>query len=155
MAEIVPVQIWTAAPDGALDFVSSRASRDFGVPTEVLLRDGWKDVVHPDDLAATGARWAHSLATGEPYEVEFRLRMASGSYAWFLARAVAQRDDDGRIVRWFGTNTDIDEQRESQRRTQALLDQVAAQSRETEAAVEAMRRELAEARRRLGEGERP
>lgn len=114
MAESIPVLIWTALPDGQLDYVTERLSRYFGLATEQLLRDGWRDVVHPDDLPAAGARWSHSLATGEPYKVEFRLRAADGSYRWHLAGALPQRDESGNIVRWFGSNTDIEEQKLAQ-----------------------------------------
>ena len=69
MAESIPVLIWTALPDGRLDYVTERLGRYFGLPTEQLLRDGWRDVVHPDDLPEVGARWSRSLATGEPYKV--------------------------------------------------------------------------------------
>ena len=111
LAEAIPVLIWTALPDGRLDYVTDRTGHYFGLPPETLLRDGWKDVVHPDDLAEVAARWSHSLKTGEPYKVEFRLRAADGSYRWHVGNALAQFDGDGRIVRWFGTNTDIDDQK--------------------------------------------
>jgi PAS domain S-box-containing protein len=111
MAESIPVLIWTALPDGRLDYVTDRVARYFGVPAEQLLRDGWRDVVHPDDMPAVAASWSHSLATGEPYKVEFRLRAADGTYRWHLAGALPQYDDAGRIVRWFGSNTDIEDQK--------------------------------------------
>ena len=111
MAEAIPVLIWTALPDGQLDYVSERTGHYFGLATETLLREGWKDVVHPDDLPEVAARWGRSLATGEPYKVEFRLRAADGSYRWHIGNALAQLDDAGRIVRWFGTNTDIEDQK--------------------------------------------
>ncbi len=111
LAEAIPVLIWTARPDGGLDYVTERVATYFGKSTEALLRDGWKDVVHPDDLPAVAARWGHALATGEPYKTEFRLLAADGTYRWHLARALPQRDDAGAIVRWFGTNTDIEEQK--------------------------------------------
>ena len=116
MAESIPVLIWTAQRDGQLDYVTERLSRYFGLPTEQLLRDGWRDVVHPDDLPEVASRWSHSLATGDPYKVEFRLRAADGSYRWHLAGALPQRDESGKIVRWFGSNTDIDEQKRAQSR---------------------------------------
>ena len=116
MAEAIPVLIWTSNPDGKLDYITERVSRYFGLPTEQLLRDGWRDVVHPDDLPDVGARWAHALSTGEEYNVEFRLRAADGSYRWHLARALPQRDESGAIVKWFGTNTDIVDQKRAQGR---------------------------------------
>ena len=111
LAEAIPVHIWTARPDGALDYVTDRVASYFGVPAEQLLAEGWLNVVHPDDLAMVAERWRSSLKTGERYEVEFRLRRYDGEYRWFLGRALPQRDADGTIVEWFGTNTDIHEQK--------------------------------------------
>jgi PAS domain S-box-containing protein len=128
LAENLPVQIWTALPDGKLDYVTDQTARHFGLTAPRLLADGWQNVVHPDDLPLAVERWIHSMRTGETYEVEFRLRLATGVYAWHLARAVAHRTAAGTIVGWLGTNTNIEEQREHRRRTQALLDEVAAQA---------------------------
>lgn len=111
MAEALPVQVWTALPDGELDFVTNQVAEYFGVSIEQVIRDGWRDLVHPDDLPRVAERWMHSLSTGEPYKVEFRLRAADGTYRRHLARALAQRDDGGAIVRWFGTNTDVEDER--------------------------------------------
>jgi PAS domain S-box-containing protein len=115
MAEAIPVLVWTSLPDGKLDYVTERVGQYFGIPTEQLLRDGWRDVVHPDDLPGVGAHWMHSLSTGEPYNVEFRLRAADGTFRWHLARALPQKDAKGAIVKWFGTNTDIEDQKRNQR----------------------------------------
>jgi PAS domain S-box-containing protein len=112
LAETIPVQIWTARPDGALDYVSRRVSEYFGLSAAQILEDGWKNIVHTDDLPGVAARWMHSLATAEPYEVEFRLRGSDGVYRWHLARAQAQVDDTGAAVRWYGTNTLIEDQRQ-------------------------------------------
>ncbi len=114
LAEAIPVQIWTARPDGSLDYVTKRVGDYFGLSPEQILEDGWKDIVHPDDLPGVAARWMHSLASGEPYEVEFRLRGADGVFRWHLARALAQFDDKGAVVRWFGTNTLIEDQKRDQ-----------------------------------------
>lgn len=151
LAENIPVQVWTALPNGQLDYVTEQTARGFGLRAADILRDGWKDVVHPDDLALAIARWTHALATGDVYEVEFRLKLADGRYAWHLARAVAQRGDDGAICRWLGTNTDIEAQREERRRVQALLDEVAAQSRESASAIARLQGELVAARARIAE----
>jgi len=141
LAETIPVQIWTSRPDGLLDYVSSRAVRELGISMDRLLSEGWKNVVHPEDLDRAVERWLASLSTGEIYEVEFRLKLADGSYSWYLARAVAQRDESGAIVEWLGTNTNIAEQRETQRRIEALLTEVREQARETEVALRALRGE--------------
>lgn len=111
LAEAIPVQIWTARPDGTLDYVTQRVADYFGTTTERVLGEGWQGVVHPDDLPEVVNRWTHSLATATPYEVEFRLRRADGVYRWYLGRALPQLDDQGKVVEWFGTNTDIDEQK--------------------------------------------
>jgi PAS domain S-box-containing protein len=111
LAEAIPVQIWTARPDGQLDYVSQRVATYFGMSAERILGEGWLNVIHPDDLATVGQRWSHSLATGEPYEVEFRLRRHDGAYRWYLGRALAQRDETGAVTQWVGSNTDIHEQR--------------------------------------------
>ena len=128
LAENVPVQIWTAHPDGSLNFVTEQTARHFGLSAERLLADGWQNVVHPEDLGLAIERWTHALTSGELYEVEFRLKLASGTYAWHLARAVPQRGADGVIARWFGTNTNIEEQRATARRLQALHDEAAQRS---------------------------
>ena len=115
LANAIPVQVWTATPDGQIDYVSERAAIYLGARTHEVLGDAWLKVLHPDDLAAAGERWAHSIATGLPYEVEFRLREAStNEYRWHLARATAQRDEDDKIIRWFGTNTDIEDRRRAE-----------------------------------------
>ncbi|CAN5799878.1 hypothetical protein BH11GEM2_BH11GEM2_21050 [soil metagenome] len=111
LAEAIPVQIWTAQPNGTLDYVSQRVADYFGTTVEQVLGEGWQNVIHPDDLGGVVARWTASLQSGAPYEVEFRLRSGEGVYRWYLGRALAQRDAEGRIVQWFGTNTDIEDQK--------------------------------------------
>jgi PAS domain S-box-containing protein len=111
LAEAIPVQIWTARPDGALDYVTQRVADYFGVTVDEVLGAGWQHVIHPDDLPQAVARWTHSLSTGEPYEVEFRLRRADDQYRWHIARALPQFDESGKVVHWFGTNTDIEDQK--------------------------------------------
>ena len=110
LAEAIPVQIWTAQPNGALDYVSQRVADYFGTTVEQVLGEGWQNVIHPDDLPAVVERWTESLSTGTPYQVEFRLRGANGDYRWYLGRALPQLDDNGSVVQWFGTNTDIHDQ---------------------------------------------
>jgi len=151
LAENIPVQIWTALPTGHLDYVTEQTASNLGLTAVELLRDGWQNVVHPDDLGLAVQRWMHALTTGDVYEVEFRLKLASGAYAWHLARAVAQRGSDGNIARWLGTNTNIDEQREERRRVQALLDEVAAQAHEQAIALDGLRQEKAAAQARIAE----
>ena len=109
LAESIPQQVWTAGADGALDFVNRRVLDYFGVSEAELLGTSWQVAVHPEDLAGCLDRWRQSLRTGDEYECQFRLRRADGAYRWHLARALALRAADGRIEKWFGTNTDMDE----------------------------------------------
>ena len=111
LAEAIPQQVWTSAPDGKLDFVSERVVDYFGTSRERILGDGWQHVIHPDDLPAAVDAWTHALQTGGEYEVQFRLRRQDGVYRWHLGRARPMRDHRGAIVKWYGTNTDIDEGR--------------------------------------------
>ncbi len=143
LANAIPVQVWTATPDGQLDYVSERAAAFFGVRKDDVLGDAWTKVLHPDDVAATGVRWAHSLATGEPYEVEFRLREArTGEYRWHLARATAQRDEHGTILRWFGTNTDIEDRRRAETELKRLTHEATEANRAKSDFLAAMSHEL-------------
>lgn len=107
-------QVWTARPDGKLDYVNARTLEYFDIPESDLLGDSWYSVVHPDDLDESLNRWRHSITTGDFFETEFRLRRHDGVYRWHKARANAGYDADGRIVKWFGTNTDIDDQKQSE-----------------------------------------
>ncbi len=118
---MIPVQIWTAGPDGQLDYVSERTALVLGRPAEKILAEGWQAVVHPDDLPLALERWTLAVSSGTPYETEFRLLLASGDYSWHLARAVPERDAEGKLIRWFGTNTDIEGERQQRVRVQELL----------------------------------
>jgi PAS domain S-box-containing protein len=110
LANAIPVQVWTATPDGALDYVSDRAAAYFGKTSAGVIGEQWLTVLHADDVAPTTERWMHSVSTGEPYEVEFRLWSAEhAAYRWHLGRAVPQNDSRGAVIRWFGTNTDIED----------------------------------------------
>jgi diguanylate cyclase (GGDEF)-like protein/PAS domain S-box-containing protein len=115
MAETVPQIMWTANPDGAKEFFGSRWHEYSGQSLDEGLGSGWKAAVHPDDLAEVNAKWEQACRTGESFEIEYRLRRGSdGAYRWFLARANAIRDEKGLIVKWFGTLTDIEEQKHHQ-----------------------------------------
>ena len=111
LGEGIMHQVWTALPDGSLDYVNRKTLDYFGVSEDRILKDGWKEVIHPDDLPECVEKWTKSLATGADYEVEFRLKSADGKYHWHLGRATAGYDDEGKIIKWFGTNSDIHTQR--------------------------------------------
>jgi PAS domain S-box-containing protein len=111
VTQIMPNHLWTARPDGSVDWVNERAASYFGIPD--LRNDGerWLETVHPDDRANSGLAYQTAIKTGAAYEVEFRARRHDGAYRWFLARAIPVRDADGAVVRWVGTNTDIHERK--------------------------------------------
>ncbi|MEO7735145.1 MAG: PAS domain-containing protein, partial [Kofleriaceae bacterium] len=121
LAESIPQQVWTAAPDGALDYVNPSVTSYFAQSSEAILGAGWQDVSHPEDLPACVERWTRSLTTGIDYEVEFRLRRHDGQYRWHLGRAAAERDAQGGVLRWFGTNTDIDDRRTAEATARRLV----------------------------------
>jgi PAS domain S-box-containing protein len=112
LAESIPQMVWTALPDGSLEYVNGQGTRYFGAPQELVLGAGWLEWVHPDDRKKTAERWQKSLATGQAYETEFRLRKGSdGSWRWHLARALPWVDESGKVSQWFGTCTDIEAQK--------------------------------------------
>jgi len=104
-------QVWTADPDGQLDYVNSRTLKYFNKTSRDMVGEGWKGVVHPDDLPECIRMWSNALETGGLYETEFRLQRYDGVYRWHKATATCSRDSSGRIAKWFGTNTDIEEQK--------------------------------------------
>ena len=126
MAETIPVQVWTAGPDGQLEFVTQRTADAAGRSADELLATGWLDVVHPDDAAGVAERWTRSLRTGEPFEARFRLRGRDGQHRWQLVRAHAMCAEDGRVRQWFGCNADIEEYK----RLEAALDAALADARQ-------------------------
>lgn len=110
LLDSVPEMIWSHAADGRYEYYN-RTWRDFTGMDVGGLRAGRRiDLVHPDDAARAQAIWEHSLATGEPYECEYRMRHRSGGYRWVVSRGRARRNAQGRIVRWYGTCTDIHQQ---------------------------------------------
>jgi PAS domain S-box-containing protein len=143
LANTIPVQVWTARPDGALDYVSDRTASYFGTSVEQVVGDQWLSVLHPDDVPRTRERWAHSLETGEPYEMEFRLWSSEHqAYRWHLARATPQRDDRGAIIHWFGTNTDIEDRKRNEAELQRLTVEATEANRAKSDFLAAMSHEL-------------
>ncbi|WP_108395808.1 PAS domain-containing protein [Devosia submarina] len=107
LADTMPQMVWSTLPNGYHDYYNARWYEFTGVPVGSTDGEAWNDMFHPDDQERAREVWMHSLQTGEPYEIEYRLKHHSGVYRWTLGLAQPIRDSAGNIVRWFGTCTDI------------------------------------------------
>ncbi|GAB3837582.1 PAS domain S-box protein [Hymenobacter jeollabukensis] len=120
MAESIPQVVWTARPDGRLDYLNQRWTEVTGVPVELALRQGYDGLVPPEERLALRRRYLASIASGQLYEQEGRLRSAhDGQFRWYLHRATPMRDAAGEVVKWFGTSTDIHDFKQAQQLLQA------------------------------------
>jgi len=111
LAETLPQLLWMCGPDGRCDYVSKQWTDYTGKPAEIHLGANWINAVHPDDQARTFEKWRLATAGQGDYDVEYRLRRADGEYRWFKVRGVRVYDAAGKVVRWFGTCTDIHDQK--------------------------------------------
>jgi PAS domain S-box-containing protein len=121
MADTMPHMIWVTRPDGHHEWFNRRWYEFTGVAAGSTDGEGWNALFHPDDQARAWDRWRQSLATGDSYEIEYRLRHHSGEYRWVLGRALPIRNDRGEIDRWFGTCTDIHAMRQLVEEREHLL----------------------------------
>jgi PAS domain S-box-containing protein len=120
--DTIPHQIWSGPPDGSLDFCNAQWLSYMGFTQEEVQGEGWQRMLHPDDRERVLIAWVESVAQGTPYEQEERHRAADGQYRWFLSRGVPLRDSEGRIVRWYGTNTDIEDRKVAEDRLRLVID---------------------------------
>ena len=112
LADNIPQIVWVTRPDGTHDYYNRNWYNFTGLTAEGSTGEGWDHLFHPDDRARANAAWTEALRSGNPYEIEFRLQRAfDGAYRWFLGRALPYRNPAGEIVNWFGTCTDIHEQK--------------------------------------------
>jgi PAS domain S-box-containing protein len=122
--DTIPGSVWSALPDGSAEFLNQRWLEYTGLSLREGLDWGGKVAVHPDDLARFMDEWRAALTEGNPLETEARLRRADGEYRWLLIRAVPLRDELGKIIKWYGTSADIEDQKraeETLRKSQAEL----------------------------------
>jgi len=124
LIDAIPQQIWSGPPDGTLDYCNDRWRSYTGLELQGLRGDGWQTMLHPDDRERVLNAWHESVAMGTPYEQEERHRGADGTYRWFLARGLPLRNAEGRIVRWYGTNTDIEDRRQAEEELRRLSGQL-------------------------------
>ncbi len=115
LANFIPQIVWTTSPDGTMTFLNKKWYEFTGPELNAVLP---RDMVHPDDIATYKKAWEHSLASGNPYEIEFRFKdnRLEEKYRWFLVRALAIRDEKGKITKWLGTCTDIHDTKSENRR---------------------------------------
>jgi PAS domain S-box-containing protein len=116
LADAMPQIVWTARPDGTVDYCSRRWYEYTGLSFEQTERGEWASVIHPDDLPRVIDAWQAAEAAGGPFEIECRFRRAAdGAYRWHLCRSLAVRDDaTGVLTHWVGTSTDIDDQKRAE-----------------------------------------
>ncbi|MGA7376927.1 MAG: diguanylate cyclase [Candidatus Sulfotelmatobacter sp.] len=136
IAEAVPEIIWTATPDGQDDYFNQRCFDFTGSTLEEMRGMGWGKVVHPDDLENCVSSWQNAMRVGEPYEIEYRLRRKDGSFRWFLGRANPIRNATGEIIKWFGTCTDIENQKQNQQNLEGQIKEQTLQLAETNARLQ-------------------
>ncbi|HXJ08278.1 MAG TPA: PAS domain-containing protein [Burkholderiales bacterium] len=134
IADSVPLMIWVARADGGLEYFNQRCYEYSGRSYLELEGWGWRGVIHPEDWERCLATWTNALQSGAPYQVQYRLRRADGVFRWHHGSALPVRDAAGKVVRWFGTCTDVEDQVRDVRR---LMDRVVI-------AQESERRRLAE-----------
>lgn len=114
LTDNVPVLLWTALPDGTIDFVSQPWIDYTGLDLEKIQQQGWQDLIHPDDLNETYNRWSEAAAKQQPYEMTHRIKHFSGSYRWCISRAVLTGDDQITPMRWVGSAVDIEQQKQTE-----------------------------------------
>ena len=150
-AHASPAILWTARPDGTVDFISDQLHAYTALTAEQSEGWGWTHALHPDDRGACRERWERSLRDGSPYEIEYRVRRSDGAYRWFLVKGNPLHDQQGKIIKWIGTCTDIEDQKHHQ---QILEQQIRERTEELASANTRLQEEMLErdyARRQLDE----
>ncbi|MBD2716460.1 PAS domain-containing protein [Microvirga sp. STR05] len=115
LADFIPQLVWFTDPTGSHTYFNQRWTDFTGYTlADSVGPDMWNNLLHPDDRQRARDVWGHSLATGEFYEIEYRFKSKEGGYRWFLGQAQAQFDENGQIKQWYGTCTDIQDQKETE-----------------------------------------
>jgi PAS domain S-box-containing protein len=135
LADSLPELVWTAGPDGRIEYTSARRER-YGA----IGRPDWEGIIHPDDRRTTAEAWLRASEAGVAYEMEHRLFAIGKGYAWHLSRASPLLDAQGAIVRWYGTTTDIDDQKQREENIRDLMAEVNHRSRNLLAVAQAIAR---------------
>ncbi len=151
LAEAIPQIIWTAFSDRGVDYCNRRWYELTGFTEEQSMRGGWIDGLHPDDQPVAAQNWEKVRSSGEPFEMDVRLRSAAGGFRWHLVRATATRDSAGAVVKWFGTCTDIDDQMRNQQLLEEQLKQHTAALMDANTRLQSEMRERALAQQELNQ----
>lgn len=114
LANAVPVITWTTTPAGEVDFFNARWFEYTGQSETASYNSAWVNALHPEDIPRVVKEWEHSVKTGADYDTEYRIRQTNGNYRWHQARGTAYRDVHGKIIQWFGTCVDIQDQKQAQ-----------------------------------------
>ncbi|MBW4518961.1 MAG: PAS domain-containing protein [Scytolyngbya sp. HA4215-MV1] len=121
LAELIPQLVWTADPEGLLLDVNQRWTKFTGLSLEQVQIHGWEVIIHPDDLPILSQQWAVAVHTGAPYQAEGRMRQSDGAFRWHLHQAIPQKNEQGQVLKWFGTATNIEAQKQLEGERDRLL----------------------------------
>ena len=132
LTETIPQMLWSAEVDGNVDYCNRRVLDFTGLPAEQVHRANWMNAVHPDDLETMAQAWRRAVSAGEPFQHEFRfLRSADHTYRWCVSSALPLRDQEGRVIKWFGSVVDLHDWKEAQQALQMTQAELARVSRLT------------------------
>jgi PAS domain S-box-containing protein len=140
LADAMPQIVYTCGPDGLVDYANQQWCEYVGFTVEQSTGRKWMEAVHPDDLESMEQRVRESAETGQPFDTEYRLRRKDGQYRWYLSRAIPIRNEQGRIVKWIGTATDIHDRKEAEAEREDLLAREQAARADAEHSAESIRR---------------
>jgi PAS domain S-box-containing protein len=150
--DLSPQVPWTASPAGQLLTISSRWEDLTGMPIEEALGGGWSKALHPDDLEPLRDAAGRSMAAGEPLDIEHRILLKSGSYGWMRSRAYPRRDEQGTVLRWYGTSEDINDRKRFEQHQRLLINELNHRVKNTLATVQSLARQTFKQETGPGEG---
>jgi PAS domain S-box-containing protein len=116
----VPAHVWSASPDGNVDFINERLREFTGLPQDDILGGNWQSVLHPDDRERFVIAWRAALKNGQSMESEVRMRRTDGQYCWFLICNVPLRDEAGKVLKWYGSGIEIQDRKRAEEERERL-----------------------------------
>jgi len=134
LADAMPQIVFTCGADGLADYANQQLREYFGVSDVREIAKTWMETIHPDDRERANQRWMEAVSSDQPFEFEFRLRRKDGQYRWHLCRAIPIRDQEGRVIKWIGTSTDIHDRKQAEAEREELLARAQAAQRQAEEA---------------------